>query len=343
MLRNMPRSSTLTRDVESRTIQQLVQQGIGLYDKGRYDEAIQQFQRALALDPNSGLANYELSLTYDARGDQRRCISTASSARERRLTPDQYIESYIEGLYTLKASCHSKSDQPDRALATFRSGLERFPNSYSLHLNAAVTLRNTGQSNQARDHLGEAIRSAPQQSSPYFMLGEILRQDRASPHTMLSYLSFLLHESGTRRSKIAAARLVNLMHAPREGDPAPVVVVGMDDKLTAGNQGLRLARVTARLTREADGELTEPMADNIANGLNIFIRFAEANVEFDAKVMPAAIAPLLANLSRIVDAGAAEALGYFAAAEAGVPGARDWLDDNLEQSDALYRLMPNRR
>lgn len=59
----------------------LVAEGIFAYDAKRYDEAISQFSRAVALNPRHGRAFYYLALCHLARGQAEQAIAPLNMIR----------------------------------------------------------------------------------------------------------------------------------------------------------------------------------------------------------------------------------------------------------------------
>jgi Flp pilus assembly protein TadD len=58
------------------------QRGVELYENERYDEAVDQFKKALALDPGNSLYHCNLAVAYGERGD----VSEAFSEYQRALS-----------------------------------------------------------------------------------------------------------------------------------------------------------------------------------------------------------------------------------------------------------------
>lgn len=331
---------TAANESEQQDIEALISDGVALHDQRRYDDAIALYERALKLEPDNAFAAYEMALTYQAAGNLPACIRTASEALQRG-DESNTQDLYVSGLYTLLASCHSASGDSEDALQVFRDGLRRFPNNYSLHLNIAVTLVNSGDPINAKQHLAIAMELDPAQPSPYFMLGELLRRQGNRSAALLAYMAFLHYESNTDRSYRAAANLINSMHAPKADDKPAVVTVDLSDELMEGYSGLQMAYYTAKIERTNDDKLVEPLGENIASALHAFLRLVAA-VEFDIDDRDILVDQLLPKSVRIVEAGSAESFAWFVVALARIPGAREWLDTHSAEVDQLNDLLNSR-
>ena len=55
-------------------IEQIVSQGIELHDAGKYQEAVDTYAKALAIDSLNGLVHYEMSLSYFSMKDFEKCL-----------------------------------------------------------------------------------------------------------------------------------------------------------------------------------------------------------------------------------------------------------------------------
>lgn len=105
------------------------QRGLEYLDQGEYERAIEEFNRAAQLDPNSadiyanrGLAHHWLDAPGEANADYSRAIE---------LDPDYYLTYYNRGV-----SFDDRGDH-ERAVADYRRAVERNPADVSSHNNLA--------------------------------------------------------------------------------------------------------------------------------------------------------------------------------------------------------------
>ena len=315
----------------------LIREGVALHDQRRYADAISMYERALELDPRNAFAGYEMAFAYQASGDLPACIDAASGALERGDASGARAY-YISGLFVILGSCHSASGDSEHALQVFRDGLQRFPDNYSLHFNIAITLGKSGELENAQQHLATAMKLDPGQPSPYYMLGEILHRQGHQPAAMLAYVAFLQHEFNTERSYRAAATLINSMYAPKTDDDAPVITINVEDDLTRGFPGLQMAYYSAKIARTSDDKIAEPLGENLANALHVFLRMASV-VEFNDGDGSFVAEHLLPKTVRIAEAVVAEPFAWFVVVTARVPGAKEWMQAHQDEVDQLVDLL----
>src|SRR5690349_14695134 len=112
------------------TVKELVDEGVRFHDQGRYDEAIARYKQALAIEPDSSLALYELSNTYLAA---KRYALCEEAGRKGLKKPGD-----LEGpMYAMVASCLSSAGKPQEALRAFEDALNKHPNDAMLNFNIA--------------------------------------------------------------------------------------------------------------------------------------------------------------------------------------------------------------
>lgn len=328
---------TAADETEPQDIEALIRDGITLHNQQRYADAIALYERALKLDPDNAFAGYEMAFAYQVSGDLPACIDSASGALERSGASGAH-DYYISNLYALLASCHSASGSSEQALQVFRDGLQRFPDNYDLHFNIAITLVNSGDLDSARQHFATAMKLNPAQPSPYYLLGEILRRQGHRPATLLAYIAFLQHEYNSERSYRAAAMILNSMYAPKTNDDPPIIAITDADDVTRGFTGLQMAYYSAKIKRTDDDKIAEPLAENLANALHLFLRMASV-VEFDEGDGSFVAEHLLPNTIRVAEAGVAEPFAWFVVATARLPAGQEWMQAHSAEVDQLVDLL----
>ena len=76
---------TITNVAISSEVDQYINEGIKLHDKGNYENAVQKYKKALELEPNSSLALYELTMTYMVSNKNKECIEAAKKRFENKI------------------------------------------------------------------------------------------------------------------------------------------------------------------------------------------------------------------------------------------------------------------
>ena len=184
----------------------LIKEGVALYDEGRYDDAVSKFKAALAEDPSSDRAAYELALTYHAKGDAAQCQAVLEP-RIRTKNP------YLAQMHAILGNCYDIAGDPKRAIATYRKGLKIDGDDTQLLYNLAVTLASSGDQDEARKLLKKELAIDPAHRSGHYLLGLVFEAQNFRTAATLSYLRFLSLEPAGDRAKDAATRALALLGA----------------------------------------------------------------------------------------------------------------------------------
>jgi tetratricopeptide (TPR) repeat protein len=205
-------------------VRQLVDEGIKLYDAGRYDAAIVKLKAALAEDPSSDHAAYELGLTYSAKGDTAACIALFAPRVKAKKNE------YRSAMYGVLGNCYDNGGDPDRAVATYRQGIKADPNDTQLLYNLSVTLVKRGELEEARKLLKQELALQPGHPSGHWLLGHVFESQNFRVPAVLSYLRFLSLEPTGERAQDAAMRMLALLGAGVEVKDAKNITINIDPK-----------------------------------------------------------------------------------------------------------------
>jgi protein O-mannosyl-transferase len=127
--------------------------GNALLQKGQVDEALEQFQKALEINPNYAQANYNLGLALFQKGQVDGAVAKHKKAVE--INPN-----YPEAHNNLGNALLQKG-QVDEALEQFQKALEINPNYVNAHYNLGIALFQKGQSDEAIAQFQEVLRLKP--------------------------------------------------------------------------------------------------------------------------------------------------------------------------------------
>lgn len=132
-----------TQDEERRQVRAAAYfaRGRGLYEKGEYAEAIDQFGKAIQIDPKDAQAFYQRGLSYVAQSEYAEAIADYDSALK--ISPRNHLAYYHRGI------AHQLLGQHEKAIADYTRTLKLEPR-------MAVAYRHRGQAHQARGDTGRA-------------------------------------------------------------------------------------------------------------------------------------------------------------------------------------------
>lgn len=211
-----------------------------LVDEGNLDEGIKLLQEARVLDPSKAVYPYELSFAYY---QQKKYDQAQPLLEELVKRPDA-----TENTFELLGNVYDNSGNPTKAIATYETGLRKFPASGRLRLEMGIMYMGDKNYDKALSYYEEGIRVAPAFSSNYYwaarlfcnsseqawglLYGELfINLERNSPRT--AEISKLLYDtyqkSITLKGKDSAAVNVsrNVMVLPAKGKKIKMPYAGM--------------------------------------------------------------------------------------------------------------------
>jgi len=163
-----------------RTAEDFYKAGVDLFKRGQYREAIIQFEKAIQMDPNYGLAYLYLGRSYLNLGQWSDSISPLRDAL--RLSPDeskkQVVDVLMEALIGA-ASYELKMGNYQNAIGYLKDALQLLPQSEKAKQNLYGTLveyggklLSQGNTQQAIGAFSEAIKLSPNDLNAYLGLAK---------------------------------------------------------------------------------------------------------------------------------------------------------------------------
>lgn len=115
-----PEADPLTE--EQKKSQEFKNEGNKLYKQKKFDEALEQYDKAIELDPSNLLLENNKAAVYLEMGEFEKCIETCTKAIERRydVKADFLVVSKI---YNRLAACYTKMERYEDALAAYHKSL----------------------------------------------------------------------------------------------------------------------------------------------------------------------------------------------------------------------------
>jgi tetratricopeptide (TPR) repeat protein len=142
--------------------------GIELADRGWLDEAVKEFQKAIALDPDSAHAHDNLATVYAEQKRYREALGEYLLAL--RLEPDGATAHY-------NLASFLASHGPDMAVAEYREALALEPGYPDAQLNLGLTLADQGQAAEAKEALAAAAGQDPEDALARHELAGLLMDE----------------------------------------------------------------------------------------------------------------------------------------------------------------------
>jgi tetratricopeptide (TPR) repeat protein len=139
--------------------------GNALTAQGRFAQAVEQFQKALRIDPNDADANYNLGNALAQQGSFEEAAEQLQHALQ--LAPGNAMAVYDLG------NVRAKQGQFDEAIEQFRKAVKIDPELASAHYNLGSLLTQQGKFREAIAHFGQVMRLAPDDARPPYNIGRM--------------------------------------------------------------------------------------------------------------------------------------------------------------------------
>ncbi|MDD4777850.1 MAG: tetratricopeptide repeat protein [Fermentimonas sp.] len=205
--------STLGLYSQTKSVQDLIQEGVDLHDAGEYEEAIERYNEALELDSTLIDAVYEMSLSYLALKD----FENASIYSTQVINSDD--ETLSTGAYAVKSEALAEMDSVDKAIELLNEGLEKNGDGYLLNFNLAINFFKIGDIDKTLEYVKKAIDLDKSQSGAFLLNAYALNDVGLWVQSILSFQMFLLLEPDSRRSKNAFDEMLQIMRLKKSAEP----------------------------------------------------------------------------------------------------------------------------
>jgi antitoxin component YwqK of YwqJK toxin-antitoxin module len=182
--------------------QEVMAQGMALYDSGKYDEAVRLYQTITPYDTNYVYMLTELALTYNAAEQYDKAIETALKVLEK----PSYHRSHATR--TL-AVAYDKSGNFEKAVATFKAGIKEFPIDFLMRYNLAITYYNHKDYKLAEAAFIETLTLNPYHSGSHYYLGRLAALEGKKVRAMMALGVYLTINDEDNRTLVFLENLLN--------------------------------------------------------------------------------------------------------------------------------------
>ena len=314
---------------------QLVQDGIALHDNQDYKGAIEKYEAALAIDPKFGNAMYELANSYLALGDNEQAFKWA----------EKTVKNNKGGIceaYTMMGNIYDIDKKTDKAIKTYKKGLDKCPDENMLHFNLGIAYTSQKDYDNAIKSMEQSVLLRSSHRSSHYYLGILEAEKGQKTKVMLPLYYFLLLENDTKRSKNSIA-LIQQQYTYAKSDALGNMQLDLNSELLKGDfkdadMLLSLYPATSAIKKKALkdslGIELEVCLGNDLFHLNSGLFEMIETVSKDAKDKPTIWTNFYVPFFNAMHkAGHTEAMSYFIVKSMADDPTKKWLDEHQKAVD----------
>lgn len=173
------------KDIELINSGEILKEGIKFNDAGKYDDAIEQYERIDRNDTNYASAVYEEA--YSAYNEGK--YDTVYRLAKKLMDMDSYIGSEA---YTLYGNALDDQDKSKEAIEFYTKALTKFPKSYLLQFNLGVSYFKAAQYDEAYKCFKRTLEINPRHPTSHYFLGLLLADNKRWAPAMLAFNTALM-------------------------------------------------------------------------------------------------------------------------------------------------------
>lgn len=206
--------------------EKLVDEGVIYHDKGDYNNAITNYNKALELDKDNLYALVEKALTLNTLKSYDECIEVCKLAIKKHPK-----NATLKNIYVSYGNALDELKKKDAAFDIYDDGLKLFPDYYQLHFNKGITYGSIEKFDKALLCFQKAILSNPNHASSANAIARIEKINGNKIPSILSFCRFLVLEPQSKRAKENLISLYEIMNANVEKTGEKSISINIDPKI----------------------------------------------------------------------------------------------------------------
>lgn len=159
--------------------------GVQEHDKGNYDKAVQNYEKALEAEKGNEEAYYELGLTYMKMKKYDKSIECAEKLIKNK-------KDYVARGYHLKGMCQDYTGKHKDAVNSFKKGTKADQGYTTLYYSIAITSNAMNDVETAKEALEEGLSYNRYHLKSHYMLGLLMQNERAKSQLALYHYLVLV-------------------------------------------------------------------------------------------------------------------------------------------------------
>ncbi len=308
-------------------IEDIIREGIQLHDAGKYQEAIVQYEKALAIDEKNPMALFEIGYAYYALKDYDSAIKYSDKVIK--INNGNLVEAF-----NLKGNTLDDIGKSDKAIKVYEQGLKQFPDNYLLHFNLALSHYRLSHLEETEKGFINTIEIKSSHTSSHYYLGILnYERDKRIPSLLSLYFFLLLEPTGERAKNALKVLNVQMNSGAKETGEKDISVNlslnQLDGEFSTAEMMLSLSAAT-NINEKKEGKTEEELFFNSTEGLiSILKESSEGKSGFYWDFY-------VGFFIKIKDAGHLETFCYYVSQSKGEKIDK-WLEANKDKLDAFNK------
>jgi tetratricopeptide (TPR) repeat protein len=171
--------------IHAQTAKEFFKKGIELYDAGKFEEALVQYEFALKILPNNSGIFYEMATTYVALEKFDKAIKYAEKVIKNKNGNEALA-------YAVLGTAYDMDGKPKKAIKAYEKGVKAFPNEYNLYYNLGITQFAQKDYDGAEKSAMSSITNNPKHANSHNLLGNIELEKNKKIKSLLPCYGYLM-------------------------------------------------------------------------------------------------------------------------------------------------------
>ncbi len=188
-----------------KTVDEWIRSGIALHDAGKYAEAMDQYEKALAIEPENYSLLYEMAMTYYAMEREDESVRLLKEILKKSPAAGR-LEAYV-----LLGTIYDDFGKSKKAYKLYERAVEEYPDEYMVHFNWGVTAYRMDKQEEALMFFQRTLELNHRHPTSWLYLAYLEWGRARKLQAFFDLNSFLLLEPEGKRAEAAYASLLKLL------------------------------------------------------------------------------------------------------------------------------------
>jgi tetratricopeptide (TPR) repeat protein len=172
---------SLNSVIHAQSAEEFFKKGVELYDAGKFEDALVQYESALKILPNNSGIFYEMATTYVALQKFDKAIKYAEKVIKNKNGNEALA-------YAVLGTAYDMDGKPKKAIKAYENGVKAFPNEYNLHYNLGITQFAQKDFDGAEKSAMSSITNNPKHANSHNLLGNIELDKKKKIKSLLPFM-----------------------------------------------------------------------------------------------------------------------------------------------------------